>query len=76
MVIKKKKKRLKDGQTPSFVSVYLQVFVFGHDGDLVAIHTEDFSLQVDQLPLTHFHIVTGLQVVFTLFAYKHMHTLF
>ena len=40
--------------------------MFGHDCDLVAIHTEDFSLEVDQLPLTHFHIVPGLEVMLSL----------
>ena len=51
---------------------YLEVLVFGHDGDLVAVHTEDFSLQVDQLPLTHLHVVTSLQVVFTLLTCAHI----
>lgn len=45
---------------------YLQVLVLGHDGDLVAVHAEDLSLQVDQLALTHLHVVAGLQVVLTL----------
>lgn len=48
------------------VCAYLQVLVLGHDGDLVAVHAEDLSLQVDQLALTHLHVVAGLQVVLTL----------
>lgn len=44
--------------------------MFGHNGDLVSVHTKDFSLQVDQLSLTHLHIVTSLQVVFTLLAWS------
>lgn len=48
--------------------VHLEVLVLGHDGDLVAVHAEDFALQVDQLSLAHFHVVAGLQVVFTLLA--------
>lgn len=41
----------------------LQVLVFGHDGDLVAVDAEDFALQVDQLALAHLHVVAGLEVV-------------
>lgn len=52
---------------------HLQVLVFGHDGDLVAVHAEDFALQVDQLSLAHFHVVAGLQVVFALFSYTNTH---
>lgn len=48
--------------------------MFGHDGDLVAVHTKDFSLQVDQLSLTHLNIVTSLQVVFTLLTYSETQT--
>lgn len=51
--------------------VHLQVFVFGHEGDLVAVHTQDLSLQVDQLSLTHLHVVSGLQVVFSFLPCKH-----
>lgn len=35
---------LEEDDRQTCVCVYLQVFVFGHDGDLVAVHTEDFSL--------------------------------
>lgn len=41
----------------------LQVLMFRHDGDLVAIDAEDFALQVDQLTLAHLHVVAGLEVV-------------
>lgn len=37
--------------------------MLGHDGDLVAVHTEDLALQVDKLTLTHLHIVPRLEVV-------------
>lgn len=57
------------------VCVYLQVLVLGHDGDLVAVHTEDFSLQVDQLSLTNLHVITGLQVVFPLLTCTHTNTI-
>lgn len=40
--------------------------MLGHDGDLVAIHAEDLALQVDELTLTHLHIVPRLEVVFPL----------
>lgn len=40
--------------------------MFGHDGDLVAIHAEDLALQVDELTLTHLHIVTRLEIVLSL----------
>lgn len=42
--------------------------MFGHDGDLVAIHTQDFALKVNQLTLTHLHVITRLEVVFTFFT--------
>lgn len=50
---------------------YLEVLMLGHDGDLVAIHTQDLALQVDQLPFTHLHVVPGLEVVLTLFTCGH-----
>lgn len=43
--------------------------MFGHDGDLVAIHTEDLALQVDELSLTDFHIVPSLKIVLLLLPY-------
>jgi len=43
--------------------------MLGHDGDLVAIHTQDFALKVDQLSLTHLHIVSCLKVVLSLLTY-------
>ncbi len=45
---------------------HLEIFMLGHDGDLVAIHTQDFTLKVYQLPLTHFHIISCLEIVLTL----------
>lgn len=42
--------------------------MLGHDGDLVSVHAQDLPLQVDQLSLTHLHVVSSLQVVFSLFA--------
>lgn len=39
--------------------------MLGHDGDLVAIHTQDFTLKVDQLSLTHFHVISCLEIVLT-----------
>lgn len=44
--------------------------MLGHDGDLVAVHTEDFALQVDELALAHLHVVPRLEVVFPLFSCK------
>ena len=55
------------------VSVYLEVLVFGHDGDLISIHTQDLPLEVYQLSLTHLHVVPCLEVVFTLLTYRDMH---
>lgn len=49
-----------------WVLCYLQVLVFGHDSDLVAIDAEDLALQVDQFTLTHLHVVTGLEIMLTL----------
>lgn len=40
--------------------------MFGHDGDLVAVHAQDLALQVDQLSLADLHVVSGLQVVLSL----------
>lgn len=40
--------------------------MLGHDGDLVAVHAEDLALQIDELSLTHLHIVPGLEVVLPL----------
>lgn len=37
--------------------------MLGHDGDLVAVHTENLALQVDELTLTYLHIVPRLEVV-------------
>lgn len=53
---------------------HLQVLMFGHDGDLVAVHAQDLPLQVDQLPLTHLHVVPRLQVVLPLLPCTHRKT--
>lgn len=53
-------------QTQSALWPHLEVLMFGHDGDLVAIHAEDLALQVDELTLTHLHIVTRLEIVLSL----------
>lgn len=45
---------------------HLEVLVLRHDGDLVAVHAEDLALEVDELPLTHLHVVPRLEVVFPL----------
>lgn len=44
---------------------YLKILMFGQDGDLVSVHTENFTLQVDQLSLADLHIVTRLKAVLT-----------
>lgn len=48
--------------------MYLQVLMLGHDCYLVAIYTENFPLKVDQLTLTHLHIIPSLEVVLSLFT--------
>lgn len=40
--------------------------MLGHYGNLVAVHTEDLALQVDELTLAHLHIVPRLEVVLPL----------
>lgn len=45
---------------------HLEVLMLGHDGDLVAVHAEDFALQVDELTLAHLHIVPRLEVMLPL----------
>lgn len=40
--------------------------MLGHNGDLVAVHAEDFALQVDELTLAHLHIVPRLEIVLPL----------
>lgn len=41
-----------------------------HDGNLVAIHTQDFALKVDQLSLTYLHIISCLEIVLSLLTWK------
>lgn len=47
------------------VRMYLQILMSGHDCYLVTIDTKNFPLKIDQLTLTHLHIVPSLEVVFS-----------
>lgn len=53
-------------QTRPALWCYLEVLMLGHYGNLVAVHTEDLALQVDELTLAHLHIVPRLEIVLPL----------
>lgn len=64
---------LKPARTCRQHGPHLEVLVLGHDGDLVAVHAEDLALKVDELALTHLHVVPRLEVVFPLLPCRGIH---